>query len=151
MTAFSLSTTMCVCIAFCIFIQGESPMPDNHLHQAVTTAATINRFNEAVNRHDVDAVMALMTDDCVFENTNPPPDGRRYEGQEAVRAFWAKFFASNPDARFEAEEMVVMDDRCVVRWVYRKSRDGKPWHLRGVDVFKVRNGKVAEKLSYVKG
>jgi steroid delta-isomerase-like uncharacterized protein len=126
-------------------------MPDNHTHQAVTTAAIINRFNEAVNRHDVDAVMALMTDDCVFENTNPPPDGRRYEGQDAVRAFWAKFFASNPDARFEAEEMVVMDDRCVVRWIYRKSRDGKPWHLRGVDVFKVRNGKVAEKLSYVKG
>ena len=30
-------------------------------------------------------------------------------------------------------------------------RDGMPGHIRGVDVFRVRGGKVAEKLSYVKG
>ena len=33
------------------------------------TLATIERFNDAFNRHDVDAVMTLMTDDVVFENT----------------------------------------------------------------------------------
>ena len=42
-------------------------------------------------------------------------------------------------------------DRATVRWVYRKTKDVKPWHLRGVDVFKVKDGKVAEKLAYVKG
>ena len=42
------------------------------------TLATIDRFNEALNRHDVDAVMALMTDDCIFENTSPAPDGEHY-------------------------------------------------------------------------
>ena len=35
--------------------------------------------------------------------------------------------------------------------VYRKQRNGQPWHIRGVDVFTVRNGKVAAKLAYVKG
>lgn len=92
-----------------------------------------------------------MTEDCVFESTNPSPDGVRYEGASAVRAYWEKFFAANPDAFFEAEEIVEMGDRCVVRWVYRKTKDGKPWHLRGIDLFKVENGKVKEKLSYVKG
>ncbi|MEK9138722.1 MAG: nuclear transport factor 2 family protein [Bacteroidota bacterium] len=115
------------------------------------TLAAVNRFNEAFNRRDVDAVMAAMTQDCVFENTNPPPDGARYVGQDSVRAYWVKFFEKNPDAKFEAEEAIVMDDRCVVRWVYRKMKDGKPWRLRGVDVFRVKDGKVAEKLSYVKG
>ena len=115
------------------------------------TIAAIDRFNEAFNRHDVEAVMAAMTADCVFENTNPPPDGTRHVGQEAVRKMWMQFFEKNPDAIFEAEETIVAEDRCVVRWVYRKARDGKPWHLRGVDVFKVKDGKVAEKLSYVKG
>ncbi|MBM3926503.1 MAG: nuclear transport factor 2 family protein [SAR202 cluster bacterium] len=100
------------------------------------TRDVIERFNEAFNRHDVDGVMALMTEDCVFESTNPPPDGPRYEGQEEVRAFWEKFFKSSPDARFETEEMFAAGDRCVVRWV---------------DVFRVGDGKVAEKLSYVKG
>lgn len=115
------------------------------------TLSAINRFNDAFNRHDVDAVMAAMTDDCLFENTNPPPDGAKIQGQDPVRVYWAQFFQENPDARFEAEEAVVMGDRGFVRWVYRKMKDGKPWHLRGVDIFKVRDGRVAEKLSYVKG
>lgn len=116
-----------------------------------STRAVVDKFNDAFNRHDVDGVMKLMTEDCIFENTNPPPDGARLEGASAVRAYWQKFFTNNPDAKFETEEMIVSGDRCVVRWIYRKTKDGKPWHLRGVDVFKVRDGKVAEKLSYVKG
>lgn len=115
------------------------------------TLAAVERFNEAFNRHDVDAVMNAMTHDCIFENTNPQPDGTRLVGAVDVRAYWTKFFTNNPDAFFEAEDIFVGGDRCTVRWIYRKTKDGKPWHLRGVDVFKVRNGKVAEKLAYVKG
>lgn len=115
------------------------------------TLATVERFNAAFNKHDVDAVMNEMTEDCIFENTSPSPDGTRVEGATAVRAYWEKFFKNNPDAFFEAEDTFAAGDRCVVRWIYRKTKDGKPWHLRGVDVFKVRNGKVAEKLAYVKG
>jgi ketosteroid isomerase-like protein len=119
--------------------------------QTAATLAAVEIFNKAFNRHDADAVMAAMTEDCVFENTSPAPDGLRLEGAAAVRAFWEKFFAASPDAFFEAEEIVAAGDRCVVRWLYRKTKDGKPWHLRGVDVFKIRDGKVAEKLAYVKG
>ena len=115
------------------------------------TRDVVNRFNEAINRHDAAAVGALLSDDTIFENTGPVPDGTRIEGKAAVLAFWEKWFAANPDARFEAEEVIVAGDRCTVRWIYRKMRDGKPWHLRGIDVFTVRGGKVAAKLSYVKG
>ena len=122
--------------------------------QAAPTGSTlevVNRFNDAINRHDLAAVTALLADETVFENTGPAPDGTRIAGKAAVAAFWEKWFVSNPDARFEAEEIVVAGDRCTVRWVYRKMRDGKPWHLRGIDVFTVRDGKVAAKLAYVKG
>lgn len=115
------------------------------------TLAAVHRFNDAFNRHNVDEVMSAMTDDCLFENTNPAPDGAKFVGQDAVRAYWKSFFDKSQDATFEAEEVIAMGDRCVVRWIYRKTKDAKPWHLRGVDVFKVRDGKVAEKLSYVKG
>jgi ketosteroid isomerase-like protein len=115
------------------------------------TRATVERFNDAINRQDITAVVELLDDTTVFENTNPPPDGTRIEGKQAVRAFWEKWFANNPGARFETEELIVAGDRCTVRWVYRKTRDGKPWHLRGVDVFTVRNGRILAKLSYVKG
>ncbi|MGH2614540.1 MAG: nuclear transport factor 2 family protein [Thermomicrobiales bacterium] len=113
----------------------------------VATLTTIERFNAAFNQHDVDAVMALMTEDVVFENTSPPPDGDRHEGRAAVRAFWEQFFAASPHAHFEAEEIFAAGDRCAVRWRYAWG-DG---HIRGVDLFRVRDGKVAEKLSYVKG
>jgi ketosteroid isomerase-like protein len=112
-----------------------------------STLKAVNEFNEAFNQHDVDGIMRHMTDDCVFESTGPAPDGGRFVGQEAVRAVWNDLFSSTPSARFDAEEVITSKDRCVVRWVY--SFDGG--HIRGVDVIRVRDGKVAEKFAYVKG
>lgn len=128
----------------------QTAMETNNSKESLTLAA-VERFNAAFNRHDVDAVMNAMTEDCIFENTSPQPDGARLVGADEVRAYWKKFFANNPDAFFEAEEVFASGDRCVVKWIYRKTKDGKPWHLRGVDIFKVRDGKVLEKLAYVKG
>ena len=117
-----------------------------------TTLAIIERFNDVFNKHDVDGIMALMTEDVVFENTFPRPDGERYEGQDSVRGFWDSLFGGSPSARFETEDIFAGGDRCTVRWIYHwVDNDGKPGHVRGVDVFRVRDGKVAEKLSYVKG
>jgi cation diffusion facilitator family transporter len=121
----------------------EAPMTE--------TADAVDRFNEAFNAHDVDAVMAAMTDDCVFESTSPP-HGRRYEGADQVRAAWEEFFAASPDAHFDGEDVIVAGDRCVVQWRYTWTNDdGTTSSLRGVDVIRVRDGKVAEKFAYVKG
>jgi ketosteroid isomerase-like protein len=120
--------------------------------RAAATLEAIKRFDAAFGRHDVDAIMAAMTDDCVFESTYPPPDGRRFEGQAAVRGAWEELFRASPDAHFETEDLFVADDRCTARWIYHYSgADGSSQHIRGVDVFRVRDGKVAEKLAYVKG
>jgi uncharacterized protein (TIGR03086 family) len=108
------------------------------------TLSVIRRFNEAFARHDVDSVMALMTDDCVFEDTTPP-HGHRHQGQTAVRAVWDQLFAGRP--RFTTEEGIVCGDRATYRWRY--DFDGGP--VSGIDLFRVADGKVAEKLAYVKG
>jgi len=118
---------------------------------ARSTRMVIDRFNEAFNRHDADALAPLLTDDTVFEDTSPPPDGRRIEGKAAVVEFWRGWFTRNTDAVFEVEDVIVSGDRAVVLWVYRKLRNGQPWHLRGIDVFTVRGERVAAKLAYVKG
>lgn len=124
-------------------------MPDA---ETAATLDVVRRFNEAFGHHDANGVMALMTEDCVFENTCPPPDGERHVGQAAVRRFWERFFRETPSAAFETEEIFAAGSRCVARWVYRwRNADGSPGHVRGVDVFRVRDGRVAEKLSYVKG
>ena len=119
--------------------------------QEQATRVVIDRFNDAFNRHDADALAALLTEDTVFEDTSPQPDGKRIEGKAAVVEFWRGWFTRNADAHFDAEEIIVSGNRATVLWVYRKMRNGQPWHLRGVDVFTVREGKVAAKFAYVKG
>jgi ketosteroid isomerase-like protein len=121
------------------------------MNESEGTRETVDRFNDALNRHDAAGVAALLTDDTVFENAGPAPDGLRVEGRAAVAAFWEQWLAKNPGATFDAEEVIVSGDKCTVRWVYRKERDGRPWHLRGVDVLTVRDGRIAAKLAYVKG
>ena len=118
---------------------------------AAGTLAVVQQFNDAVNRHDLPAVAAVIADDILFENTNPAPDGTRIEGKTAFLTWLEGWFASSPGATFETEDAFAAGDRCVVRWVYRKVRAGQPWHLRGVEVLTVTNGKLSAKRAYVKG
>ena len=59
------------------------------------TAALLQAFADAWNRHDVDALMSFMTEDCVFE-TSAGPDicGSRYAGRDAVRTGFAEVFTT---------------------------------------------------------
>jgi ketosteroid isomerase-like protein len=122
--------------------------------------AVVERFNMAFNAHDVDAVMAEMSQDCVFEGT-APPDGDRHVGADAVRAAWVALFGGSPRATFSTEETICAGDRVIVRWLYRwdepdDSGSGHgsgsgSGHVCGVDVFRVEAGLITEKLAYVKG
>lgn len=110
------------------------------------------RFNQALNDGDIGQMMRLMTPDCVFENTSPPPDGARYQGQEEIRLFWEDFFSSSTQARIEIEDLFASGERCVMRWRYDwVDLNGQRGHIRGVDIYTLRDGLIAEKLSYVKG
>jgi predicted SnoaL-like aldol condensation-catalyzing enzyme len=109
-------------------------------------------FNEAFNRHDVVGMMQLMSDDCVFENTDPAPDGTIYSGKEAVTRFWQDFFHESPQAHIKIEEIFGLGNRCIMRWRYDwVDAAEKNGHVRGVDIFQVKEGSICEKLSYVKG
>ena len=110
------------------------------------TRAAIQLFHEAFNTHDIAALADCITDDCLFEDTTPP-DGGRHVGQEAVLAAFEDFFTGSPNAHFDVEELITAGDRALVLWRYSWA-DG---HVRGADVIRVRDGRVAESLAYVKG
>jgi ketosteroid isomerase-like protein len=111
-----------------------------------TALQVVEVFGEAWSSHDLNAAVALLTDDCVFDATGPAPDGQRHVGPVEIRKVWQAIF-DDVNAHFEAEETFAAGDRVVQRWRY--TWDGGS--VRGVDLFSVRDGKVAEKLSYVKG
>ena len=126
--------------------------PNHPPSEAETAVRIVQRFNDALNARDVDGMMRLMTPDCVFENTDPPPDGDRYQGQAEVRTFWEGFFKSSSRAAIEIEEIFASGERCVMRWTYHwADLSGQTGHIRGVDVYRLERGLIAEKLSYVKG
>lgn len=109
-------------------------------------------FSEAFNRHDVTAMTALMSADCVFENTTPAPDGMVYRGQAIIRKYWEEFFFRSPQAKITIEEVFGMGRRCILRWRCDwTDMSGAQGYIRGVDVFQVRDGLITEKFSYVKG
>ncbi|HEY3061123.1 MAG TPA: nuclear transport factor 2 family protein [Chloroflexota bacterium] len=112
------------------------------------TTGVVERFNATFNRHDVDAIMALITEDCVFENTTPPPNGERFADQAAVRACWERLCADAPQAVFSTEDLFISADRAVVRWSYRWAADepGRVAHVRGVDLLRAADDKIADKL-----
>ena len=112
----------------------------------MTTLEVVEAFGTAWTDHDLDAALSYLGDACVFDATGPAPDGTRHVGPDAIRTAWKAIF-DDSSSKFEIEETFVAGDRVVQRWRY----DWGSGHVRGVDLFKVADGRITEKLSYVKG
>ena len=116
------------------------------------TTDVLQGFADAWNRHDVDALMTFMTDDCVFEaSAGPDVCGTRYTGREAVRAGFAEVWSTFPDARWNNARHFVAGDRGVSEWTFTGTKaDGARVEVYGCDLFTFRDGKIAVKNSFRK-
>jgi len=115
--------------------------------------AFLESFAEAFNRHDLDGILAHMTDDCVFlRSSGSQSCGTRYQGREAVRAAFEDVMRAIRGVQFLPIGHAVFGDRGISEWTMTGTRadDGSPVELRGVDLFEFRDGKIAVKDSYVK-
>ena len=112
---------------------------------AADPLAVVHAFTEAWDARDLEATLALVTDDAVFESARPGVHGARVAGIANLRAAWAASFAGASGA-FEIEDTFAAGDRVVQLWRFL---DGDRV-VRGVDVLRVRDGRVAEKFGYVK-
>ena len=113
------------------------------------TEALLERFNQVFLTNDPAQLDKLVADDCVIENTNPAPDGSLHVGKAACIALWTKI-AINPDLRFEPESIIARGDRGEIRWrlVWGPDPDNS---VRGVNLMRVRDGRIVEAQGYVKG
>ena len=112
----------------------------------------LQAFADAWNRHDLDALMSMMTTDCVFEASGGNAvDGERHQGQQAVRAAYAAVFKQYPDAHWGGARHFVTGERGVSEWTFTgTAADGKRVEVTGCDLFTFRNGKIAIKNSFRK-
>jgi ketosteroid isomerase-like protein len=125
---------------------GSDTRPDADLF------ALLDRFADAWNRHDLDALMSMMTDDCVFEaSAGPDVNGQRSEGRPAVRAAYAAVFDTFQYAHWANPRHVIAGNRAVSEWTFTGTkRDGTRVEVNGCDLFTLRDGKIAVKNSYRK-
>lgn len=106
---------------------------------------------EACNRRDVTAMLPLLSADCVLEHYSPAPDGTTFTGADAITRFWQNEFAQNPTAHLKVEDAHGMGLRCELCWrMDWTNANGKPTHLRGVDLFEFRGGQICKQWRYAK-
>ena len=112
----------------------------------------LDRFADAWNRHDLDALMSMMPDDCMFEaSAGPQVDGQRSEGKPAVRAAYAAVFEAFPDAHWAGARHFIAGTRGVSEWTFTGTqKDGRRVEVTGCDLFTFRDGRIAIKNSYRK-
>jgi ketosteroid isomerase-like protein len=106
----------------------------------------------AWSRHDLDAIMEMMTAECVYESSGgEDPWGRRYTGAAQVREAYADLLELLPDIRFQNARHFVAGDRGVSEWTMLATRpDGTRIESRGCDLFEFRAGKIHRRDSYRK-
>jgi ketosteroid isomerase-like protein len=122
------------------------------IEPVTVTVATLHAFGDAWNRHDVDALMGFMSDDCVFQSAGGPDAcGTRHVGRAAVRAAFAAAWATLPDAQWRNARHFVQGDFGVSQWTFTgTAADGSRVETDGVDLFTFRDGKIVLKNAFRK-
>jgi ketosteroid isomerase-like protein len=112
----------------------------------------LDDFASAWKWHDTDAILSIMTGDCIFEaSLGPDVKGAVYRGRDAVRRGIEEVFAAFPDARWNDPRHFIAGDRGDSEWVFTATtQDGARVKVQGCDVFTFRDGKIAVKNSYRK-
>jgi ketosteroid isomerase-like protein len=116
------------------------------------TEATLAAFNGAWNRHDIDALMSFMHDDCVFEApAGGEACGARHVGRDAVAQSFAAAWATVRDAQWANGRHFVHGDFGVSQWTFTGTAlDGSCIETDGVDMFVFKDGKILMKNAFRK-
>jgi steroid delta-isomerase-like uncharacterized protein len=114
--------------------------------------AVLEQMTAAFNRHDLDTIMALFTDDCVFESPRgPEPWGTRFEGRAQVREGLAARFSGIPDVHYGDDSHFVSGERGASEWTLAgTTTEGERLEVRGCDLWTFEGDRIARKDSYWK-
>ena len=111
-------------------------------------AETVRRLLEAVNAHDLEAMVGCFAEDYV--NVTPAHPRRGFGGRQQVRRNWTQLFAGVPDLSAELPGIAVDGDRVWTEWdISGTRRDGAPFAMRGVVIFGVTGDLIASARFYL--
>jgi len=108
------------------------------------TTTVIQQFNDAFRERAPEKLVDIIADDCVMEGVGPAPDGSLWRGYGECLAGWQSL-ATDPELHFDVEHVDVDGDRAVIRWRLTAAES-----FRGVNLMRIRDGKIVEALGYGK-
>ncbi len=119
---------------------------------STVTTDDLQAFADAWNRHDIDALMSFMTDDCVFEShAGPDMVGTCFRGQDQVRRGFMRAWQLYPNASWNDARHFVSGNRGASEWIFRGTdKSGQTIEVAGCDLFRFRGDKIAVKNSFRK-
>jgi ketosteroid isomerase-like protein len=112
----------------------------------------LERMLDGFNRHDLDAIMSLFSNDCVFESPRGPDAwGRRFVGPQEVREGLSARFKGIPDVHYGDGDHFVAGERGASEWTLTGTTvDGDRLKVRGCDLWTFRENKIIRKDSFWK-
>ena len=121
----------------------------------------IERYNAAWNEHDVPGIVAMHTEDSVFENHTT---GDAHVGNDQIAEAICGIFTVFPDLSFETRRQYFAENLCVQEWTARGTHEGKmvrsgieveptgrTVEYSGMDIIPIREGLIARKDVYSDG
>ena len=114
------------------------------------TQHILQAFADAWNRHDIDALMSFMTEDCVFEaNAGPDVAGTVFRGPDDVRRGFQRAWQIYPDARWSDARHFVSGGRGASEWIFSGTdNSGNRIEVAGCDLSQFRGDKIVVKDSF---
>lgn len=108
----------------------------------------LERLRDATNAHDAGGLAALFAPD--YRSAQPLHPGRGFGGSAQVHENWSSVFAGVPDFESELLASSMAGDTEWGEWSWRGHHvDGSRFAMRGVTIFLVRDGLVAEGRLYM--
>ncbi len=114
----------------------------------------VDQWAAAWSSHDVEKVLRLFTDDCVYEDV---PTASVNAGKDALRDFAEFFFAVAPDLKIELSSRLETDKWAVCEWKMSGTQQGdmpnllathKPFSIRGASILELHAGNIRRFTDY---
>jgi ketosteroid isomerase-like protein len=111
----------------------------------------LKQFGEAWDAKDIDRLMSMMTDDCVYCASVGPEPGTTYMGKEAVREGFLAMLAFDSGGISRAGRVFIAGSVGVSEWSYRfRAGSDADFEIRGCDIFEFRSGRISRKDAFRK-
>ncbi len=110
--------------------------------------AVVGRIRDAINEHDLDALVDVFDPDVVSETPAHPQ--RTFRGADQVRRNWEQIFAGVPDLHADLLDACMHGDTVWSEWDWRGTRrDGSAHRMRGVTILRLKDSRATSVHFYM--